>query len=161
VNYSDLYYGLWIFPFSETLKLVVGPTQSPRQRQAGDASREVRILLPKADNHPHIVRRVRMSGVVNLLLLYASKVCKGTILPSLFTNSLPYISLIFLICYISLPVMVSFSVDCHAWPRSFRWSLIVLYKVNYICIFHYLGSGIKFPYICKHCFLFKYWPLLT
>jgi len=68
----------------------MGPTQSSRQRQAGNDSHEVRLLLRKADCHPHIVTRVRMSEAVTLLLLYASKVCKGIILPSLFTNSLPY-----------------------------------------------------------------------
>jgi len=91
-----------IFPFSETLRQVVRPIQSQRQRQAGDASYEVRLLLCKADNHPHIMARVRMSEAVTLLLLYASTVCKGTILPSLFPDSFPYICLIFLTCYISL-----------------------------------------------------------
>jgi len=77
-------------------------------------------------------------------------------LPSLFTSSLPYICLIFLTCYISLFVKVSFFVDCHESSRRFRCCLIVLYKANYICICHYLGSGIKFPYIFFVSFVTNY-----
>lgn len=86
----------------------------------------------------------------------APPVCFQVVQGNFYLYCLQIRFLIFFTCYITLFVIVSFSVACHAWSRRSRRCLIVLHKVNYIYIFYYLGPRIKFPYIFVVSFVTKY-----